>query len=858
MPKRKKALPIRFRRLLPVAATPVLLAASLTVFRAEKFVAQQAPTTAAPSFPLPSSLPSGTTVKVDGSDSMSVINEALKKRFEERFPGTKVDLAAGGTDAAIQKLLNGEISLAAIGRPLTQAETAKGLVERPISREKVAIIVGPDNPFNGSITADQFAKIFRGEITNWSQLGGPSAPIRLVDRPESSDTRRAISQYPVFRSAPFRAAAGATQIEKDDTGAVVDKLGKDGISYAIVSQVQNLGNVRILKLHDTLPDDPRYPFSQPRGYVYRGTPDPATQAFLGFAISRPGQEVVEAAKLTESGKPAEVAPSPAATATASPETTAPAPASAAAPAADTTSGKFPWWLWLLLPLIGIPLLWWLLKGRGGAAPIAAAKTYDSRIILTPRNCRDAYAYWEVADEHRADLRRQGGERPMVRLYDVTDIADMDRQVPHRVEEFPCREGDRDLHIPIAHDDRDYIAELGYYTKEGHWLKLARSKHVRVPACTPQERVSNVASMVAGGAAAAGAAALGATAIAHSKSTPVAKTEDPSRIILVPRNSRDAYAYWEVPESEKAALKQQGGEKLMLRLHDVTGIDPTRQAPHSVRQYECDERLQDKHITLPVLDTPTEPHGVHKDAREYLAELGYVTRDNRWLSLAKSAPVAIPAESDKSAAGLGDRPSPATSTIDVDRSGFDVANRGADTGIDDRLGGLGSTVSGWTADAKATAGAALAGGAAAVAGAGAAAHSWLDRGESPAAGGHPVVPGQSQDCRIILVPRNSEDAYAYWEVSESYKQAARDKGGRKLALRIHDATNLDIDYETPHRTDVYDILETDTDKHVKVSGKDPNGISADGRDYIAELGYFTDDNTWIRIIRSFHVRVPAND
>ena len=170
---------------------------------------------------------------------MIVINEALKKRFEEKFPGTKVELAASGTDEALKALLKGDINLAAVGRPLTSQERSQGLVAVPVGREKIAIIVGSDNPFKGNLTFEQFAKIFRGEITNWSQVGGSPGPIRFIDRPNASDTRRSLSNYKVFRVAKFATGADATQLPQDDTAAIVRDLGKNGISYAVVSQVLN-------------------------------------------------------------------------------------------------------------------------------------------------------------------------------------------------------------------------------------------------------------------------------------------------------------------------------------------------------------------------------------------------------------------------------------------------------------------------------------------------------------------------------------------------------------------------------------------------------------------------------------------
>nr|RNJ64742.1 MAG: DUF4912 domain-containing protein [Leptolyngbya sp. IPPAS B-1204] len=681
---------------LALTATPKLLAETFAI----PSVLAQSPSPT--SFPLPESLPEGATVKVDGSTSMTVVNEALKDRFQQRYSGSTVELAANGTDQALQALQNGDITVAAVGRPLTDAEKAQGLVEVPINRGKIAIIVGPENPFQGDITFDQFARIFRGEITDWSQLGGQPGPIRFVDRPDFSDTRKSLSNYAVFQSAPFETGPNTTQVATDETAAVIQELGRDGISYAIADQVLNQSNVKIIPMHQTLPDDPRYPFSQPRGYVYKETPDSVGQAFLGFATSAPGQEVVAAvaagavagAASGAAGTASPGAVSPGAVGTASPEAASPSPATAIspspaavspspeavaqAPAAEgtTEAGGFPWWL-LAIPILG-GLLWWLLRGRGGPVPTAASgpaavpapvaavpppvRVPDGRIILTPRDCRHAYAYWEVPEERKAQFREQGGRKLALRLYDVTDI-DMDRQVPHSVKQFDCREADPDLHVPIAVDNRDYIAELGYVSENDRWMKIARSEPVRVPACPapeprpvtavapgiaepkpvapkvpePTAKVGDTAlatgAAIAGGAALAGAAIAGAArptppAVAPVAAPPIPTT--PSRLILTARDSQDVYAYWEAPEAEKMALKQQGGEQFGLRLYDVTDHDPARPLPPVLQQFTCDETDQDRHILVPATN------------RDYLAEVGYTARDGRWLKLASSNTLHVPA------------------------------------------------------------------------------------------------------------------------------------------------------------------------------------------------------------------------
>lgn len=745
------------------------------------------------SFPVPQSVPSGTEVQINGTTSMEKINQALAERFKAKFPGTDIKIAYDGTDASLKGLPNGKIDLAAIGRSLTQEEKARGLVNTPVTRNKIAVILGKDNPYKNSLTSEQFARIFRGEITNWSQVGGSPQAIRLIDRPENSDLRRSFQNYPVFQTAPFQTGGNAVKSE-DNTEAVINKLGTDGIGYAIADQVINNPNVQIVPLHNVPPTDPRYPFSQPLGYAYqRPITNPAAQAFLGYATAPENRQIVEEARVANAIAIA-------------------TPAAASIPTTTTATrsrNEFPWWILLLLPLLG-GLLWWLLSRRtttSASAPVATPvplpvrRTSESRIILTPRNCQDAYAYWELPDEVIQDLQRLGGRNLKVRLYDVTDI-DMDRQTPHSMKEFDCDQQARDIHIPIAVDNRDYIAELGYITNNNRWVEIARSSHVRVPACEP-----------------VGAIPLATAVAANSLVSDRPRiTKDESRLILVPRDSKDVYAYWEVPEARKAELQQQGGRKLALRVYNTTGIDQQRLPGNNFRQFDCDESTPDLHIPIAEGD------------RHYAAELGYVTDDGRWLELTRSTPIKVP------------------STFSVDNAARPSSNGGTVFGRSNNVSSVANKVSGT-----------IAGSTAAATGMGAARSFW-DRGQpypnsnvlrpttAPlhTTGGQPAM---KSDCRIILVPRNSQDAYAYWEISDEYKVDIRRQGGRRFVLRIHDVTNLDINNQLPHSTQEYVCDERDQDKHVAISMSD--------RDYIAEVGYYTDDNRWLSIIRSFHVHIPSD-
>jgi len=279
---------------LPVAA---LLACSLST---QSMAAWMAPVIAqASSFSVPDSVAKGTSLEVSsGSDNMNSITEALKSGFESKYSNAEVSVETKDVDAAIKDVLNGNADLAAISRPLTDAEKAQNLLAVAARREKIAIIVGKNNPFTGSLTGSQFAQIFRGEITNWSEVGGPDKSIRLIDLPETSETRQSLRPYPVFVSQPFETGSNATQASDGSITAIAKELGDDGISYALVGQLEGVPNVKAIPLHKTLPTDPRYPFSQPYSFVYAGAASPAVKAFLGYATGAPGQTAIEGTRLS--------------------------------------------------------------------------------------------------------------------------------------------------------------------------------------------------------------------------------------------------------------------------------------------------------------------------------------------------------------------------------------------------------------------------------------------------------------------------------------------------------------------------------------------------------------------------------
>jgi phosphate transport system substrate-binding protein len=265
--------------------------ATITTQPGNNFPGGETTTTTTGTFPLPTTVASGTTVKIDGSTSMVTINQNLKNGFEKQFPGTKVDAVANGTDKGINDLLAGKVDIAAASRPLTTQEQSQGLKAVTVTQDAIALIVGKANPFNRGLTSSQVADIFQGKINNWSAVGGSAATIRVINRPAISGTHQTFKEL-VLKGANFGTTPNITTLPQDATTPLVQALKKDGIGYATFAQVANQQTVRVVAIEGLTPEAASYPFKRSLYYIYKDPASAGVQAFLGYATSPQGQQAL--------------------------------------------------------------------------------------------------------------------------------------------------------------------------------------------------------------------------------------------------------------------------------------------------------------------------------------------------------------------------------------------------------------------------------------------------------------------------------------------------------------------------------------------------------------------------------------
>ena len=737
-----------------------------------------------PTVPLPTAIPTGATVRIDGSSSMAAANQALKQRFETQFPGARVTLGYGGTSAALQAVLDGKTDIAAIGRTLTAQEEAQGLVAVPLSRDKIAIVVGSSNPFNGSITGEQFAKIFRGEITDWSEVGGAPGKIRVLDRPEVSDTRQAFRNYPVFKTAPFTSGTTTTRISEDSTATVVSQLRTDGIGYTIASQAREVAGLKVLPMHNTLPSDPKYPFSQPLVYVHKGNPSPAIAAFLSYASAPDAQQTIQSAQFDPALLAAGSAVGTAAVfnATSTATTTSPTPSASldavTSPTASTPNGASattvadaksaqadggtPSWLWwLLLPLGLIGLFWWF---------------------------------------NRRNESEQRAENPVEPTNSPSSIASEPTPIPPATDrtEPPAENPDLASRAgSVINSDRAAVAQPSLDVNDTALETTLQS--------SPDDLTRNAA--IVGGVT----LATGAAVWASRSDSSIPDSQEPRELPLIP--SETTQPTDSTPPAAEPPIAQPFSETApdgiflepSVEEVSVTPLDAPETRPDVLSQDTLREEATSEDLeietALSTFDTIDELDAdLPNEITDYPTELDLdqATSASGWAEV--NSPIV--------AAGLVGGVA-VWALSDDDRAQPEVVAAKFDVGQTDLSSETLATVD----------------------------------------EGLPDLPEGYGESRIVLLPRDPQWGYTYWDVSNEQKSEVRQQGGQNLVLRLYDVTDIEVNHQTPHSMQQFDCDEMARDWYLSIPVSD--------RDYLVEIGYLTSDERWLMLARSAAIRIPPS-
>lgn len=237
------------------------------------------------------------SITVVGSTALQPLCEAAAELFMEANPGVQITVQGGGSGTGITQIVQGAVE---VGNSDVFAEEK---VDNPADIESITdnrvCVVGMGPVVNSDVNIDDIsltdlARIFTGEVTNWSEVGGDDAEIVVINRQAGSGTRA------VFEAAVLNGAESATFQEQDSSGTVAQMVSQTpgAISYLAFSYFSD--KIKALSVDGVAPEVSNVENNDWVIWAYEHMytakdADEATQAFIDFMMSEEVQgELVEA------------------------------------------------------------------------------------------------------------------------------------------------------------------------------------------------------------------------------------------------------------------------------------------------------------------------------------------------------------------------------------------------------------------------------------------------------------------------------------------------------------------------------------------------------------------------------------
>lgn len=237
------------------------------------------------------------SVSTNGSTSMEKVIGALSEQFMTDNSGVTVTYDPTGSGAGIEAASNGSADIGLASRALKDEEKASGLTETIVALDGIAVIVNADSKM-ADLTVEQIGKIFTGEITDWSEVGGDAGTISCIGREAGSGTRDG------FESITDTKDACKLDQELTSTGGVIEAVAgnPNAIGYASLSAVEGKDTVKAVTVGGVACTEETvlngsYAIQRPFVLVTKTgeTRSPAAQAFFDYATSSAASQLIKAA-----------------------------------------------------------------------------------------------------------------------------------------------------------------------------------------------------------------------------------------------------------------------------------------------------------------------------------------------------------------------------------------------------------------------------------------------------------------------------------------------------------------------------------------------------------------------------------
>ncbi len=233
-----------------------------------------------------------------GSTTVLPISQACAEVFMDQNQQVNISVQGGGSGVGIASIIDGTCDIGNSSRAIKDAEITSAQekdinpVGNVVARDAIAVIVNPANIIDG-LSIEQIKAIYIGEISNWSEIGGPDQPIVVISRDSASGTFEAFNELALQKErlrpdALLQASNAAVATSVANTPGAI---GYIGLGY-ITSKNKVIEVDGIIPSKETVNSD-IYPLARPLFMYTNGEATGVVKDFLDFIMSEEGQKLVE-------------------------------------------------------------------------------------------------------------------------------------------------------------------------------------------------------------------------------------------------------------------------------------------------------------------------------------------------------------------------------------------------------------------------------------------------------------------------------------------------------------------------------------------------------------------------------------